>query len=110
MAALADFRRLGVRIFLATNQEHLRAVHLMDTLGLAASVDGILYSAALGHRKPSAPFFQLAAERAGALSRDIVFVDDSLDNVRAARTAGWTAIHWTGGADFRETVGPLIAG
>lgn len=51
------------RIYLATNQEHMRARYLMDTLDLAAHVDGIVYSAALGHRKPGAAFFRLAAER-----------------------------------------------
>jgi len=40
-------RLSGMRVFLATNQEHRRARHLMETMGLKAYVDGMLYSAAL---------------------------------------------------------------
>ena len=40
-------RSAGIRVHLATNQEHLRAASLMDTLRLAEHVDGIFYSARL---------------------------------------------------------------
>ena len=106
-AALGHYRAAGRKVFLATNQEHLRAKYLMETLGLAADVDGIFYSAALGDRKPGAAFFRLAAAGAGAQPQDIVFVDDAEVNVEGARRAGWTSVHWTGG-DFREHLDPLL--
>lgn len=109
LAAMRDYRSAGRRVFLATNQEHLRAKYLMEALGLAAEVDGIFYSAALGERKPGAAFFRLAAEGAGAKPTDIAFVDDSATNVEAARKAGWAAVQWTGGgASFRSAVDPLL--
>ena len=37
-------RAEGMLVYLATNQEHLRAAYLMGPLGLAAAVDGIFYS------------------------------------------------------------------
>lgn len=102
-------RRSGVRVFLATNQEHLRAKYLMETLGFATEVDGILYSAALGDRKPGAAFFRLAAEAAKAKAADIAFVDDAAPNVEAARKAGWSAVQWTGGGDFRVLIDGALA-
>src|SRR5688572_26843640 len=45
-------RSSGIRVYLATNQEHLRAGYLMKTMGLADHVDGIFYSARLGAQKP----------------------------------------------------------
>jgi putative hydrolase of the HAD superfamily len=108
-AALRHYREAGRKVFLATNQEHLRASYLMETLGLAADVDGIFYSAALGDRKPGAAFFRLAASGAGTKPPDIAFVDDSLVNVEAARKAGWTAMQWTSDSgDFRAAVDPLL--
>ena len=86
----------GVSVFLATNQEHMRADYLMQQVGLGAHVDGIIYSAALGHRKPAAEFFERAAAIAGAAPEDIVLVDDTLANIEAARRAGWYTVHWTG--------------
>lgn len=90
------YRERGVPVFLATNQEHLRADYLMRTVGLGAHVDGIIYSAALGYRKPDAQFFERAAAVAGAAPEDIVLVDDTPANVEAARRNGWHAVHWTG--------------
>ncbi|ANM02447.1 HAD superfamily hydrolase protein [Rhizobium phaseoli] len=94
---VAALRQSGVALFLATNQEHRRARYLMEEAGLGAHVDGIIYSAALGHRKPSPDFFRLASERAGALPGDIAFIDDMAENIEAARQFGWLAAQWTAG-------------
>lgn len=107
-AALRHYRANGRRVFLATNQEHLRAEYLMKTLGLGADVDGIFYSAALGERKPDTTFFRLAAAGAGVKAADIAFVDDADVNVESARKAGWAAARWTGGGNFRALVDPLL--
>ncbi|ULR43903.1 HAD-IA family hydrolase [Rhizobium sp. K102] len=94
---LAALRQGGVAVFLATNQEHRRARYLMEEAGLGAHVDGIIYSAALGHRKPSPDFFRLATERAGAPPGEIGFIDDTAENIEAARQFGWNAAQWTAG-------------
>ncbi|WHO73296.1 HAD-IA family hydrolase [Rhizobium sp. BT03] len=101
---LAALRQSGVTLFLATNQEHRRARYLMEQAGLGAHVDGIFYSAALGHSKPSPDFFRLATERASALPGEIAFIDDMVVNVEAARQFGWHAAQWTAGARLHETL------
>ncbi|MDR9780158.1 HAD family hydrolase [Rhizobium redzepovicii] len=101
---LAALRQSGVTLFLATNQEHRRARHLMQQLGLNAHFDDILYSAALGHRKPSPDFFRLATGRAGVQPGEIGFIDDIEENIEAARQFGWNAAQWTAGARLHETL------
>lgn len=93
---IAVYRSTGIRIVLATNQEHLRAQYLMRELGLSRHVDGIAYSAALGHSKPSAEFFRLAHAMTDLAAEEVAFIDDKLENVEAARDFGWRAAHWTG--------------
>lgn len=88
-------RTSGIRVYLATNQEHLRATYLMETLGLAAHVDGIYYSAALGAKKPDAEFFQKVQAASGFCGDEVLLIDDSRPNIDAARKAGWQALHWT---------------
>ncbi|MBX4896221.1 HAD family hydrolase [Rhizobium bangladeshense] len=95
---LVALRHSGITLFLATNQEHRRARYLMEQAGLGAHFDDILYSADLGHRKPSPDFFRLATERAGVLPDDIAFIDDMAENIEAARQFGWHAAQWTAGA------------
>ena len=92
---LSLVRSAGIRVYLATNQEHLRAAFLMDTLRLADHVDGIFYSARLGARKPEREFFDRVREEVGLGGEEILLVDDSRSNTDAAREAGWQAIHWT---------------
>jgi putative hydrolase of the HAD superfamily len=99
MAILADCKQLraqGVNIYLATNQEHCRAHFLMNNMGLAAYVDGIIYSAQVGFSKPTTQFYKAAEETSGQLPSNIMLVDDALPNIIAAQQAGWKATHWTG--------------
>lgn len=91
---MAQLRAQGLRVYLATNQEHMRATYLMEAMGLARHVDGIFYSAAIGHRKPGPPFYQHIQDTLGGSSDDITLVDDTEDNVIAAREQGWNAVHW----------------
>jgi putative hydrolase of the HAD superfamily len=95
LAELSWARSAGIRVYLATNQEHRRASYLMETIGLAAHVDGIFYSAQLGARKPQMEFFAAVQAAVGLRAEDLLLIDDSLQNVEAARTAGWQAHHWT---------------
>ena len=105
LADLPAVRQAGMRIFLCTNQEHLRARYLMEDLGLSPSVDGIVYSAALGVRKPEPDFYWRAATQVGARPRDIVFIDDNAYNVTAARKAGWAATQWGPGMTLVGALG-----
>ena len=102
---LATLRGGGLRVYLATNQEHERARYLMDTLGLAAHVDGCHYSAAIGHCKPKPEFFDAVARKVLLPAGELLLIDDSEENVRAAIAAGWQAAHWTG----RQRLSDLIA-
>lgn len=97
LADMAKLRAAGHRVYLATNQEHMRATYLMETLGLAQEVDGIFYSAEIGHKKPSPEFYDHITRTLGEVPSNITLVDDTEQNVLAAREKGWTAVHWRPG-------------
>jgi putative hydrolase of the HAD superfamily len=96
LSDIAACRAAGIRVYLATNQEHMRVAYLMQVLGLAKHVNGIFYSAEMGCRKPERHFFQKIELRTGLDPREHLFIDDTLANVTAAKDAGWKAVHWTG--------------
>lgn len=100
LGELAQRRRLGTRIYLATNQEHQRASFLTTRLGLRSHIDGIFYSAAMGCRKPDPAFFEKAARLAGLKASELLLIDDTAANVVAARRAGWAAIEWRDGSSL----------
>lgn len=96
-ALIADLdrqREKGVRVYLATNQEHLRASYLVGQIGLGQHCDGIYYSAAVGFQKPDRQFFERVAASSGIRASELLLVDDLAENVIAARDAGWHAVQW----------------
>jgi putative hydrolase of the HAD superfamily len=95
LTELASIRSAGIQVWLATNQEHMRAAYLMQNLGLSQYVDGIHYSAQLGFKKPSREFFAMIVESTGFTAAQLLLVDDSLDNLNAAADAGWNVFRWT---------------
>lgn len=92
---IATLRRDGLIAALASNQEHLRARYLSERLGLAAHVDHFYYSAAIGARKPDSAFYRHIEQSLGEPPETLLLIDDTVENVRAARQAGWRAVHWT---------------
>jgi putative hydrolase of the HAD superfamily len=92
---LRQSRLSGTKVYLATNQEHMRAAYLMDRIGLRDHCDGIFYSAAVGSKKPEAAFFEKVAALAGLPPEQLALIDDTAENVIAARTSGWNAVEWS---------------
>jgi len=101
LADLAELRAAGLALHLATVQEHLRAEHLWTTLGLRERFDAMHYSAALGCGKPDPAFFRTVGDRTGLAPHEMLLLDDRLENVEAARAAGWGGALWDGRTDLR---------
>lgn len=107
LSDVAALRAKGTPVYFATNQEHHRARYLMEELGFAGHVDGMFYSAALGHRKPDRSFFRAVQRALPSSADEIVLVDDRQANVTAARRFGWRAIHWMEGMSLTEQLGKI---
>ena len=60
--------------------------------------DSGVFSARVGVIKPEQAIYELAARRFGARPDELVFLDDHLPNVLAARELGWNALHFNDAA------------
>ncbi|GHG02965.1 haloacid dehalogenase [Deinococcus piscis] len=105
LEAVKQLRLRGWRTYLATNQERHRTQHLLEVVGLGAVTDGHFASYAVGHRKPSAEYYALVTQQLNCQPEQIIFWDDSAENVAAARAAGWTAYLFTDVSHFRRVMG-----
>lgn len=81
-----------IRLFIATNQEHLRANWLWSHLGLHELFEDIFYSARIGVRKPDPRYFDFIDRRIGPQAEPPLFFDDTPAVVAGARAAGWEAV------------------
>jgi len=61
--------------------------------GFEQLVDVIVYSHEVGLAKPDPRVYRLTEQRLAVQPAEVVFVDDALANVEAARELGWTAVH-----------------
>ena len=98
--ALAALREAGLRIVCVSNWDYdLGAV--LERIGLAAALDGVVTSAAVGARKPDPAIFAAALEVAGCAAAEALHVGDSDEDVAGARAAGIDVlrIDREGGAD-----------
>jgi putative hydrolase of the HAD superfamily len=100
---LGIVRRLGERedlkLYVATNQEHVRAHWLWHGLGLGEVFDDMFYSARVGATKPSPRFIDFVEDRIGRQAEPPLFFDDREDIVAAARARGWEAVLFAATSD-----------
>lgn len=93
LAAIRTLRqRDDVKLYIATNQEHLRATWLWSHLGLGDLFEDIFYSARVGVRKPEPGFFDFIAARIGPQTEPPLFFDDTPKVIDGARRAGWDSV------------------
>jgi putative hydrolase of the HAD superfamily len=91
-AALALARERGQRVIVVSNWD-FSLTEVLDRIGLAGLVDGVVISAVVGVRKPSPAIFEAALELAGASRTEAVHVGDSVEeDVDGARAAGIEAV------------------
>jgi putative hydrolase of the HAD superfamily len=106
---LAEVRRRGVAVHLATVQEHERARYIWETLALRDRFDAIHYAADMGCAKPAPAFFAEIEARTGLSGPQIAFIDDKSANVEAARARHWRAELWEGRAALRDLLPDLFS-
>ncbi|HNQ92718.1 MAG TPA: HAD-IA family hydrolase [Alphaproteobacteria bacterium] len=82
----------SVCFHLATNQEHRRADHLWNGLGLKNTFDKMFYAADIGYKKPDIEFFQYVVDSLQTAPSDMVLIDDHPENVDVARSLGMGGI------------------
>ena len=102
MQYLQTIKRAGVSIYLATNQESMRAKYLWETLEFRKTFEGIFYSAEIGCTKKNPRFFQYVNKKLETVMRDkqAIFFDDQPKYVMSARKEGWNAFLYETIADF----------
>ncbi|ODT67714.1 MAG: hypothetical protein ABS75_23070 [Pelagibacterium sp. SCN 63-23] len=101
---IAAIRRLraheDVRLFIATNQDHMRAQWLWQTLGFGEIFEDIFYSARIGMTKAHKGFFAFADERMGRFDEPPLFFDDTQKVIDVAQSTGWEAVLFDTNAQF----------
>ncbi len=90
--ALIAARASAVRVVVVSNWD-VSLLEVLELVGLAPLLDGVVTSAAAGAAKPAAAIFRQALALAGVEPHQAVHVGDSLaEDVQGARTVGIDAV------------------
>lgn len=86
---IKELRKKGIECLLATNNEKYRFQYMMDKMGFMNIFDKTYASAHLGHKKPDQKFFEKIYKKLKNISKkEILFVDDSVENIEGAKKFG----------------------
>lgn len=105
---VAQLKAAGTPLYVATNQEHMRAQWLWQQLKFGELFDDMFHSARIGHIKPARPYFDWVDNRIGRQAEPPLFFDDREEVVSAANAHGWEAVIYDEIEDV--TTHPWIAG
>jgi putative hydrolase of the HAD superfamily len=99
VALLRRLHRAGRRLHYLSNMPHPYADHLEREHAFVGWFESGVFSARVQRVKPQPEIFDLAARRFQADPAQLIFIDDVLGNVQAARRCGWNALHFVDAAD-----------
>jgi len=100
----AATRAAGTGLFYLSNMPAPYADHLEANHPFIGWFDGGVFSARVREIKPEPGIFALAAARYGVPAETLVFLDDHLPNVEAARAAGWHGLHFRDAAQCTQAL------
>jgi putative hydrolase of the HAD superfamily len=109
LESVAKARAHNVPVYLAADQDRVRAKHLLDQVGLRSRFDGFFFSCDVGFTKADARFFQRATTILGCSPGDLLFLDDSRRNVETALGVGLVAELYVNNERLQETISAFCA-
>jgi len=90
-----ELRKGGWICALGTNQEKHRTDYIRHSMGFEQLFDNLFFSCELGTMKPERAFFDRAREALDCPADSILFIDNEVHYVEAAKSAGWNAQIYT---------------
>ena len=95
---LTRLRRTGEPLYYLSNMPAPVADHIERSHSVVQWFADGVFSSRVQLIKPEPAIFDLSARRFGVAPQSLVFLDDNVDNIDAARAAGWNALHFVDAA------------
>jgi len=100
---IQNLRSRGIVCCLATNQEKHRFEYMLSKMNFSNVFDQVFASAHLGYKKPNLEFYDRLTEKLVDINKDeILFWDDTWENVKAAKQFGIHAELYTNFNSYKE--------
>lgn len=104
VALLRRLKARGARVHALSNFAHEKFVETRAAYDFLDLFDVAVVSGFEGVAKPDRRIFELLVERTGRKAGELLFIDDSLKNVEAARAFGIETIHYAPEVDLARAL------
>lgn len=84
----------AIRPALLSNIPHTHLAYIRETMPWISEFEPAVFSCEHGLAKPDAALYLRACEEMGSEPADVLFLDDTFENVVGAREAGLRAVHF----------------
>lgn len=99
---IQKLRKEWVRCYVATNQEKYRLTYLRNEMKFDEYFDWVFCSAEMCLKKPQKEYFQYILNVLNIPSDEVIYFDDSLENIEIASSLWIQGIHYQGISDFHN--------
>ena len=103
---IESLKQAGYGVYYLSNYSKKAYDECGESLSFMPHMDGGIVSFQVGMTKPDPRMFQLFLDRFGLSAESCAFVDDTAENVQAARELGFAGVHFT---DYGRLVADLNA-
>lgn len=105
---IQTLRKQGLYCAVATNQDKYRAQYMLEEMGFVDCFDDVFASAHLGEAKPDRAFFKKILDLRDLKPDEVIFWDDDMPNVQAAKELGISAWYFKNFAVYKKKMKELI--
>jgi HAD superfamily hydrolase (TIGR01509 family) len=102
VALLRRLRAAGRPVHALSNFAHEKFVLARERHAFLGEFDECVVSGHVGVVKPDRRIYEILFKRVGRNPSELLFIDDSLANVRGSEAAGMAAIHYREGVDLER--------
>jgi len=92
VALQAELRKRGMPTYIFSNTNDLAIGHIRKNFPFFANFDGYILSYEHGVMKPEDKIYEVVEKTSGRRGRDILYLDDRLENVEGGARRGWQVI------------------
>ncbi len=107
VAILAELKDQGTPLYALTNWSAETYPHARSRFGFLEWFRAIVVSGEVGLIKPDADIYRLLLTSQGLTAAETVFIDDTAENVEAARALGFQGIRFTDATNLRTALAEL---
>ena len=105
----ARLRQRGLPTYIFSNTNEMAVRHIRSKYPFFAGFTDYIFSYAHRAMKPDSRIYEVVEDKTGCAGKEILYIDDRLENIEHGRARGWDTIHHASAQDTVKRVDTIFA-